>query len=521
MKTTAKKKRQINIISILISVFSTLFIVGGALLIYFFSRGYRINVLDREIRRTGVLTVQSEPNLAQLYINGNSVGRTPRSRTLDIGLHSISIWKDGYREWKKQVEILEEKSTFVYPFLILEKIVPSTIWQKDAIVEKYWINKERDYFVFLVSEATEDELQPIRNSLWTYRINSPIWNLNPNPTEILSLPTNNIDLELSNNGQKAVIYITDEDTEKRYFLDLTKTNTVDKLEPIDIPELLAHNIVWSKDNRHIILESEEEIVSIDTSSPLLNQIPSLLTKKEGKTHLWNTDEEGFFYLLEGLDTPEDTHHIYALKQSLPDGSNPKYTIGKAYFSKDNEYIEYYRNNGDTFPEFKNSPISTQSIGQITHFEVNQNLNGVYIATDTSVYWYDISTNRYRMICPHPAQLISFSPDARKVLFVNNDYFYIFTLETEDGNQMEKIGTEKIKGIMNNEVDDIAWLSNSLYLYYKKDNILYLSEKDGENQMDLLELESILMYTTDRNREHIITIEISENKNIEINQYKIR
>jgi hypothetical protein len=528
-KSIKKKERKLNILSLLLSLFSVIFIIGGALGIYYFSKGYRLNISDRQIKRTGVLTVQSEPSSAQLYINGNSVGRTPRGRTLDIGTHDIAVKKEGYKEWEKKIEIVEEKSTPMYPFLVLQEPIPSNIWQSDGGLEKFWTNEDRDYFVFLLVDSSE------QYSLWTYRINTPLWNLNTNPVAILSLETNNIRLDISPNGQLAIMHLTEEDQENSYLIDLTKTLTLDNLDPIEILPP-TYELTWSKDNKHIILESADEIISVDTSvleNTTINSTFTLVEKEPETQYLWSTDEEGFFYILEKLSNPDDTTYIYALKQLQPDGTDTKYTIEKAYFQKNRDFIEHYRENGDTYPEFANSSQSTQAIGKINYFEVNQTSNGVYISTDTSTYWYDISTNRYRMICTHPAQLISFSPNSKKVLFVNGNYIYVFTLEKEEGDHTKEIGTKKVIGLKKNAVSEIDWLSNSTHIHYKKEGILHISEEDGGNEMQVLDAKNIQTYSIKDNREYIVTLEVKdldledlevkvrEEDPLQINQYKIK
>ncbi len=512
------KERYVTIISLLLSIFSILFVVGGALTIYYFSKGYRLNISDREIKKTGVLTVQTEPSTAQLYINGDSIGRTPRSRTLDVGTHTVVVSKDGYREWMKNVEIIEEKSTPLFPFLLLKEPAPSNVWKTEGTLEKYWISEDKNYFVFLLQDIDG------QYSLWTYRINTPLWNLNPNPIQILSLETNNIELEISNNGLLAIARITEDEIQKSYIVELTKPITLDNLDPIEVLDASTYEITWSKDNRHIIMESNEEILSLDTSTTsILADTTSILLSKEPETeYLWSTDKEGFFYLLETLHLPEDKTYSYALKQFQPDGTNPTYTIETVYFQKDKDYIKYYRENGDSYSEFTNSPHSTQTIGEITYFEVNQDANGVFLSTDTSAYWYDISSKRYQMVCAHPAQILSFSTDSKKVLFVNGNYVYVFTLDKEDGDHTEEIGTKKVVGLRKDEVSNMSWLSNSTYIHYIKDNTLHISEKDGDNQVDILSMDNIMMHTIKNNREHIVTLETQEeNLLVEINQYKIK
>jgi hypothetical protein len=518
VKETKKIKKEINIISLLISIFSVLFVVGGALVIFYFSRGYRISISEKNIRKTGVLTVQTEPSPANLYINGDDIGRTPRSRTLDVGINSISIKKNGYRDWNKQVEIVEEKSTLLFPFLILDEIVPLSVWEEKGEVEKTWISDNEAYFIFLIKSDTGDR------TLWTYRINSPVWNLNPNPVQLMTLTAEqDINLEIAHNGQKAVMKLTEEELKKHYIVDLTIPILLDTLEPIGIPDIAESVYSWSKDNRHIILESDTEISTIDTTLlPDIKEPTLLITKQPDADYIWNTDEEGFFYILERLDTEKDSTYIYALKQMLPNGQSPNYTIDKAHFQKETNYIDFYRENGDSYPEFTTSPQATQAIGKITYFEVNQELNGIYIQTETSVYWYDITRDKYRMICTHPAELISFSPDSRKVLFVNDNYYYIFTLKKEDADHTQEIGTKKVENITKKDTGQISWLSNSTYLYYIKDNKLQISEIDGENQTELLDIDPILLHTIRQNREYIITLENNpKDASIVINQYRLK
>jgi hypothetical protein len=527
-KRVKKQQKKINILSILISVLSVIFVVGGALGIYYFAKGYRLNLSERQIRRTGVVTVQSEPSSAQLYINGDSIGRTPRSRTLDIGTHNISVFKEGYLEWRKEIEILEEKSTPIYPFLVLEEPILSNIWQSDGEVKKFWENKDRDYFVFFTENSVEGSDK--QYTLWSYRINTPLWNLNPNPTPILVLETENINLDISDNGQLAILHIEEEEEKNSYIIDLTKSADFNNLEPVEIISS-DYNSRWSKDNRHIILESETEIVSLDSSTatnPVIDSTFTLVEKEPDTEYVWSTDEEGFFYLLEALHTPEDNTYIYALRQFQANGENPTYTIEKAYFQKNRDFINHYRENGDIYPEFTNSPQSTQTIGEIQYIEVNQTSNGVYIATDTSTYWYDISTKRYRMICAHPAQLISFSPDSRKVLFANGEYIYVFTLEKEEGDHSESIGTEKVVGITKDTVKNIGWLSDSRNIHYTQEEVLYISEKDGDNKMEVLGTINTPLYSIKSNREYVVALRVPEESPfntienaLEINQYKIK
>lgn len=503
-----KKPRLIDYI---FPVTSSIFVIVVSIFIYYFARGYRFNLTEREIEKTGVITVKSKPSSANLYINDDSVGRTPKSRTLDTGLHTISVWKEGYREWTKDVEIFEEKSTPLYPFLILEEIKKTSIWETDLPIVEQWEDQEKNSFIFLQQNSNEEY------SLWTYRVNSPIWDLNPNPMEVITLDQQPESILISPNGELALLTLDDEETQT-YLLELQKTNTQESLSPLSVSDLSNYKISWAKDNRHIVFESDVDIISIDTTT----NTKYLLTKKEDdKKYIWGTDQEGFFYTLERLDTQEDSTYIYTLQQAELDGSDKRNTIDKIYLQKDSdEYIKHYQEGDSEYEPFTNSPESTQTMGEILSFEVKQDANGLYIKTDLCAYWYNIETEKYRMVTPHSADLIEFSKDSTKLLFGNGGNVYVFTIEKEEGDHTESLGSSKIPTLLTKDISNLHWLPNSTHISYAKSNQILISEKDGGNEEEIIPTENILLNTITNSLEYIVTLEKTEDNKYTINQYQI-
>ena len=64
---TPNKKNSINPKKFALSLLSTIFIIGGSFLIYYFSKGYRIDISKKDIKKTGVIIVETEPSFANLY----------------------------------------------------------------------------------------------------------------------------------------------------------------------------------------------------------------------------------------------------------------------------------------------------------------------------------------------------------------------------------------------------------------------------------------------------------------------
>jgi hypothetical protein len=106
-----KLKKSKKFTAILTSILITFTIYTGSLLIFLYVKGWRFDLTDQSVKQIGVLTVESTPTLADIYVDEVHKGRTNKSMTLDVGEYEVRVTKDGYYDWNKRVEILEEKST--------------------------------------------------------------------------------------------------------------------------------------------------------------------------------------------------------------------------------------------------------------------------------------------------------------------------------------------------------------------------------------------------------------------------
>lgn len=506
--TTKSYTASTNLLHILLPILSTVFIFGISLGIYYFSKGYRFNISNREITMTGVLTVKTDPSFATLYIGDEDTGRTPNSTSLDIGDYKISVKKDGYNDWHKDITILEQKSTLIYPWMVLKDIKSNNLWTNKSKLVKYWINTEYNTFLFLLQVAEN------KYSLWSYRVNTSLWDFNTNPVEILELTTKDIEIKQSNKGNLILLTQTIDKKKSSYILDSTKKNELKSTPVFNTDGYEKHTITWANDNRHLILESTNELLSYDT----VRQNMNILAKKtKGNTYIWTTDEQGFFYIIKQL-SETDQSIIYSLVQSKIDGSSPKEIIGKIYMRKEAKYVEYYRENGYTLTPFTNSQESTQTAGKIISILVDQNAKGVFIQTEYASYWYYIDSQKYIIAYPYPAKLISLAPDLRKALLSENNKVLLFTFDKDDADHTEIIGTEEIQNIP--DAKSIRWVSNSLNIYFTRENSLYTADKDGGNEYKIYDIGSKKLSTIRSSRDHIVSLEETTAGEVVINEYRI-
>lgn len=95
---------------LLIFVATAIFIVGGTALMIRYAKGYR-PTRNGTIKGTGLLSANSYPTGAEVYINERLTTATDNTLNLEPGQYDVSIRKDGYFTWTKKLTIKEELVT--------------------------------------------------------------------------------------------------------------------------------------------------------------------------------------------------------------------------------------------------------------------------------------------------------------------------------------------------------------------------------------------------------------------------
>ncbi len=93
-----------------------------------FARGYRPNLKEKKLISTGILTINSFPKSAQVFLNGELKGITDINLTLSPGKYLVEVKKDGYLPWKKEIILKGELVINLYPnlFSINPSLSPKT-----------------------------------------------------------------------------------------------------------------------------------------------------------------------------------------------------------------------------------------------------------------------------------------------------------------------------------------------------------------------------------------------------------
>ena len=62
----------------------------------------------------GIVDISTVPYLAEIFVDGASVGYSPARFTLPAGKHTIRVEKNGYRAWTKDIEVADSSESRVY-----------------------------------------------------------------------------------------------------------------------------------------------------------------------------------------------------------------------------------------------------------------------------------------------------------------------------------------------------------------------------------------------------------------------
>lgn len=101
-----------------ITAIITISILLISAILIFWARGFKPDLKNRTIDRTGLIVATSIPTGAQVYLNDRLTSATDTNIVyLDPGIYKIRIQKDGYSVWQKEIEVKADLSTEIKALL--------------------------------------------------------------------------------------------------------------------------------------------------------------------------------------------------------------------------------------------------------------------------------------------------------------------------------------------------------------------------------------------------------------------
>lgn len=422
---------------------ATVIIVYGA-------NGYGINTKTGQIVQNGLLFTDSNPGGAKIYLNGTDKHTTTSARLiLPAGNYTLTLKKDGYRDWSRKFNLEGENvGRYVYPLLF--------------------------------------PVKPQVSSLKTYTANPVLITQSPNQQWLL----------VENNQASAQTPVFDE----------YDTTTLDQTQPavtqLSFPAGLLTNftassklieVEWSTDNVHLLLQhtfaTGNEFIVFDRSHPdqsfnvnqMFNVNPTLVNlydKKDGQLYIFS-QADGTLQLGDTSSktlTPPILRHVLAYK---PYGKNLV-----TYITNSSEPVDMVAariwNSGQSYKlnEFsagsKYLVDAAQFQGHFYYAAGSNTSDRINIYKDPLNYINDPAiTKAVPLLALHiiGSQKMSFSNNARFIGVENGQRFAVYDFETASRFQYPVADTL---------ADNLTWMDGHRFIGQSGGKV-FVMDYDGINK----------------------------------------
>lgn len=199
-------------------------ILGVSLVIIAYGRGYRLNINKGDLRSTGLISATSDPIGAQVYVEGELRSATNNSFNINPGWYQVTISKEGYISWQKQLriqgEIVSRADAYLFP------ANPSLSPLTTLGVKKPLLSPDGTNIAYLIpSDHLENGLAK-KAGLWVYGLSETALGRNRDPIQLAAV-TEAFDIE------KATLQWSPDSTQI-----LAETSAVARLYQVSRPGVL-------------------------------------------------------------------------------------------------------------------------------------------------------------------------------------------------------------------------------------------------------------------------------------------
>jgi hypothetical protein len=122
---------------VIIAILVIFFVLLFACAVIFYARGFSFNFQSKKIDHTGLLTITTKPEGAQVFLDGRLTSATNTTITyLKPKKYNLKLTKDGYNPWEKDIEIKADLTTEVEATLYpsIPELKPLTLTGADNLL---------------------------------------------------------------------------------------------------------------------------------------------------------------------------------------------------------------------------------------------------------------------------------------------------------------------------------------------------------------------------------------------------
>ena len=178
--------------SFLISFATVFAILGASFAIIAYGRGYRLNINKGNVRSTGLISATSDPVGSQVYVNGLLKSATNNSFAINPGWYQVTIAKEGYSPWQKQLRVQGEIVSRADAFLFSTN--PSLSPLTTLGVANPILSPDGTKIAYIIPGAHLENGLTKKSGLWVYELSEGPLGRNRDPLQQATV-TDSFDIE--------------------------------------------------------------------------------------------------------------------------------------------------------------------------------------------------------------------------------------------------------------------------------------------------------------------------------------
>jgi hypothetical protein len=257
------KKTAFSILTVLV-----ILIVSGVIIAY--GRGYRFDTKQKAFGSTGLISVTSDPTGATITIDNKKVGATNTTVTIKPGWYTVTISKEGYQSWEKNVRVQGE--VVVSTHAVLFPSNPSLSAITSGGIANPILSPDGSKLAFTMPTtptATNGAQLVDRGGVWVLDLIDKPLGLNRDAKQLLqatALDTTSATLTWSPDSKQLLIDIPNRTTTASYLIDADKLN--DYAKPLYEKQTTMNdwNLQTQAKEKEKLLTLSPELITIATHS---------------------------------------------------------------------------------------------------------------------------------------------------------------------------------------------------------------------------------------------------------------
>jgi hypothetical protein len=502
------KKFAKRVISILLPIFSTLFLIGTTIIIIVIVNGYSIDITNRSLVKTGVLNIETNPSDAAVFIDSEYSGNTNRAfPNMNIGTYKIDIVKDGYYQYQRRMDIRHGLATILsVPLIKQTGAEVITIQNQNDII---FSNESGVYRLSAVENPETTPTAAPQTTSKVYRLThftvqtsffEPPKPLTEEQMDI-DLPANYkiTDFSASPTGKNILIFYQNEKEQKF----VHQVAFVRGKKELIIPGATAildtyireadNKLAWSPNADYILIETKTQLISYNIKTGariILFEKPAT----EAQNFIWNTYQEGI---------------ILVRKTPVQASSSPTPSFLTEGVTYDIDQISFNGNLLDA--KFTKIPVNGEPTAVWIHAQTD--LAMIVLVTDKGSYLignvyenrvgeYEVTSNSTTVadkeivkitqnivsinINNNPVKNVQFVPDKFMLSYTDSSEknLYVFTFNKRSAEHYINLGEKNVVANSNTEIRPQDWAFNSHYILYESDKKLFAVDFLGNNVYQL-------------------------------------